>query len=178
MSEQVRVIFVTNQFGPHHMSDDEGLIGTFQNTHNNLMENEAGIKMRNPRVPEMWVMILTDPKKIERAKKYPGFGTSFNITSKEPVYNTITNLRSVSDPNAFNNANTESIRDAIDKANREKEEFKKQTAIDSRRYAILSSKLIKEGGKYRVDADPALIQEFEALKIKLGIEELAEELTT
>lgn len=164
-----KTVFVTNQFGAKVLYDDEGLLGKFKDSHSNIVIGDDGIRRRVG--DSLWYMILEDEKLIERAKKYPGFGTMFNITSNEPVWNTLQNLKTIQDPNSPA-AQAKPIQADIEaQADKKIESIKKQMAVDSRRYGLLFSTICKAGGGYLKDADPVLIAEFEQLKAKLGIEE-------
>lgn len=169
-----RAVFVTDQFGGKKLYDDLGLIGEFRDTYSNIVQGDDGIKKRIGKA--LWVMTLDNPKKIERARNYPGFGTSFKEVDKEPVFKTLNNIRTLTDPNAYN---AEAVKKAVDENDKEKQKLardlaiaerdKKQLAQDSRRWAELYSLLLKSDGNYKANANPELIAEFEKLNEKLGL---------
>lgn len=167
------VIFITDQFGDKKIYDNKGLVGVFKDSYSNVIKGDDGILRRTGR--SLWYMILSDPDKIERAKNYPGFGTSFKLSENEPVWNTLGNIKTLQDPNSMA-ANMGKMKADITqqvtktlKADIEAE--RKQLAIDSKRYGELWSQICKAGGGYLKDADPNLIAEFETLRVKLGIKE-------
>ena len=172
-----RAIFITNQFGPKRIYDDEGYIGEFKDTFTNIIRGvDDGIKRRAG--DAMWVMVLTDPGKIERIRKYPSFlKGAIKEVEKEPVYKTLNNVRTIQDPNSASSILSEALaKNDIEKAKLEKElaiaqSEKQKMAQYSRRYGELYSKIIKADGGYRNSATPDLIQEFEDLKERLGIVE-------
>lgn len=175
-------VFVTNQFGAKQLWDKEGFIGEFRNSNNNVIVADDGIKRRDSRTPELWYMTLSDPELINRAMKYPGFGKMFNVTDKEPVWNTLKNLKTLSDPNAASAvaSQTKAIEadmEAKVKAGVEsgKEDLKNIYKEKSRRYAYLFSQVAKKGGAIMKDADPVLVNEFKELQEFLGIDEMPEE---
>ncbi len=169
------IVFVTNQQGPKRLWDKDGLIGKFKNSNNNIVTPDDGVPRRDMRVDAIWYMVIDadrDADKVERAKKYPGFGTSFNITDEEPVWNTVSNLRTIQDPNAASAINANQIKaDVVAEQQEELENQKRQNATDMRRYGILFSKVCKAGGAFLADADPKLVEEFKQLRDKHGITE-------
>ena len=169
------VVFVTNHLGPKVLWDLKGKIGTFKNTNNNVTTADDGVLRRDMKIPGIWCMVLTDPDRIQRMKDYPTFGKDFNITSKEPVWNTVNNLRTLKDPNAASAINADQIKADImadqQKKQEDFEEKQKQDAVDMRRYGNLWSEVCKAGGAFLADADPVLVTEFKELQEKLGINE-------
>lgn len=183
MNEEKKfTVFVTNQFGAKQLWDAEGFIGKFENSNNNIIIADDGIKRRDSRTPELWYMVLSDAGLIERAKRYPGFGKMFNITEQQPVWNTLNNLKTLSDPNAASAVTNKSkeieadqeakIKKGIESG---KEDLKNVYKEKSRRYAQLFSLVAKKGGAIMKDADPVLVDEFKLLQEELGIEEMADE---
>jgi hypothetical protein len=173
----MKTVFVTNQFGAKVLFDEKGLIGKFKNSNNNIIKSDDGILRRSATTPNLWYMVLDDEDKIERAKRYPGYGIMFSESKNEPVFNTLGNLRTLSDPNAgVPNGKTIIPADEVKgDASIGFEEYRKQMAKDSRRYGDLFSEICKAGGEYIKGANPQLIAEFEQLQIKLGVIEKPQE---
>lgn len=169
MQSKEKVVFVTDQFGPKKLWDKEGLIGEFKDSLSNVVQSDDGIKRRVGQ--SLWYMVLSDSAKIERAKSYPGFGVAFKVTTDEPVWNTLGNLKTTDDPNSAQ-ANIGQIKANLAK---ELDEEKKQIQTDSRRYGELFAQVCKAGGGFINGANPALVEEFKQLQIKLGIVEKKEE---
>ena len=159
-----KAIFVTDHLGAKHLYDHLGLIGKFQNTSSDIIKGDDGIRRHDVNKPQIWVMTLTDPELIKRARAYPGFGRSFREVENEPLFNTMKNIKTINDPN-----NPQYIQQADLQKNFDKE--KADLKAKSQRYGFLFSQICKAGGEYLKDADPALITEFEALKVDLGITE-------
>lgn len=160
-----KAVYVTDQFGPTELWDNEGFIGKFVDTNNNITVADDGMKRRNANIKNIWVMVLTDPKLIARADKYPGCGTRFKKTDKEPVFHALNNLKTLADPG--NSQEVVLLQSANSKLTEEKELLKKK----SKRYGELFASICKAGGEYVANADSALVEEFEALKKELEIEE-------
>lgn len=158
-----KAIYVTDQFGPTELWDNEGFIGKFTDTNNNLIVSDDGIKRRNANIKNIWVMVLTDPALITRADKYPGCGLRFKRTDQEPVFHSMNTLKTLDDPNQ--NSKVTSLQEENSKLVQEKELVMQK----SRRYGKLYSQICKAGGEYIKDADPALIKEFEQLEQDLEI---------
>ena len=169
----MHAIFVTNELGPKRLYDDEGLIGIFKDSYSDVIAGkDDGIKRRQGN--SAWFMELDDEKKIERAKKYPGFNVHFHIYEGKPIWNTLHNLKTLQDPNSANSINVQQLKNDLQSENAKNlEEIKKQMAADSKRYGELFGLVCKAGGEYLKDADPALVAEHKALKEKLGIVEEA-----
>ena len=155
-----KVIFVTDRFGAKVLFDEGGLIGKFKNTNNNIVTGDDGIMRRDSKTKELWVMVLDNEDKIKRAKAYPGFGTAFNIVAKEPVYNTLNNLRTLQEPQP-----------EVHTAPSMSDVERKTMQAEMKRYGILYGVICKKGGEYLKDADPQLIAEFEQIKERMGIVE-------
>ncbi len=157
-----KAIFVTDHLGAKHLYDHLGLIGKFQNTSSDIITTDDGIRRHDVKKPQVWVMVLTDPDLIARARAYPGFGRTFREVESEPLINTMKNIKTVNDPN--NPQYTQAA---------EQKDFDKEKAelkAKSQRYGSLFSQICKAGGEYLKDADPTLVAEFEKLKLDLGIE--------
>lgn len=171
----MRIIFVTNQFGPKVLYDDIGLIGKFKDAVSNVVQGDDGIKRRVGK--SLWYMILEKEELIERARKYPGFGVMFKETTTEPVWKTLDNIRTIQDPNspAAVQANKPIEADIKATAERETESVKKAFAAKSRRYGELFSLVCKAGGEILKNADPVLVNEFKHLQTELGITETVEQ---
>jgi hypothetical protein len=182
-----RTIFITNRFGPKILYDKEGLIGKFTDTKNDILETNEGL-IRNDMIKNVWYMVLEDQALIDRVKATSSFQNKIiQETDSEPMIGKVNNLKSVSDPNAYNpEATKRMIEESARKLNAENnmklaaerknmEAEKEQMIADSRRYAVLYSQITKKNGGYVANADPELIKEFEQLQQKLGIEEPKEE---
>ena len=166
----MRAVFVTDEFGPKQLLDKDGLIGTFSNTNINIVKGDDGIKLRVGR--QMWVMILTDDALIERVKKLPSFDKSVKLSDKEPVYNTLNNIKTLSDPGASMVANMEQLQNKMREDNEvELKKEKLNLATKTKRYGELFSLVCKAGGGFLKDADETLVQEFKDLQVDLGIAE-------
>ena len=162
-------VYVTNEQNGHRLYDDEGFIGEFKDTYNNIMAASDGIRRRMPNIPNIWVLTLDDPKLIERIEKYPGYGTRFKKQDKEPVYSTMQGLKKIIDPNQ---ANVEIMNNGIAKQVDEQVKAERIRITNlSREYGILFSQICKAGGEFLKDADPLKIQRFQQLKEELGINE-------
>ena len=159
----MKVTFITHDNNAKELWDDEGLIGNFTDAKMNLQIADDGIARRVG--VGTWFMVLEDEKKIERVKKYPGFGTAFKVYEGAGISKVASTLRTLSDPNAaVQNNNAE-----LDKLKADKLQMQK----DSQEYAVLYSKVAKSDGGYVKNAKPEDIARFEELKKKMGLEEVA-----
>lgn len=166
----MRAVFITDEFGPKVLLDKDGLIGNFTNTNINIVKGDDGIKRRVGK--QLWTMVLTDDALIERVKKLPSFDKSVKLSDNEPVYNTLNNLKSLSDPGVSMVQNMESLQNKMREDNEaEFKEEKLKLVTKTKRYGELFSLVCKAGGGFLKDADPVLVQEFKDLQVDLGIVE-------
>jgi hypothetical protein len=166
----MRAVFITDEFGPKELWDKEGLIGRFTNTNINIVKGDDGIKRRVGK--QLWTMVLTDDAIIERVKKLPSFNKSVMLSDKEPVYNTLNNIKSLGDPGASMIANIEQLQNKLRDDNQaELKEEKLKLVTKTKRYGELFALVCKAGGVFLKDADPVLVQEFKDLQADLGIKE-------
>ena len=171
----METVFVTKRLGGKVLYDEEGLIGKFKNTNNDLVQGDDGIKRRDMKKENIWFMVLEDPNKVERAKKYPGFGISFNITQNKPVFNTLNNLKTFAGTTGFPSIDKEGLKSEVKKElASEIQEEKIKLAAASREYGKLYGELHKLGGALRKDADPVKVARLKELEEQLGIKEKAE----
>lgn len=171
-------IFTTNRYGPKILIDEQGEICRLQDSKSDIVETAQGL-LRNDKMESVWFVVLFDKDKADRVRNLRSFGKTILEAESAPMINQYQHLTRTPMPGQVN---VEEIRaqaqsDAkklIEDNNKKLELEKKQIATDSRRYAILSSKLRTKGGKYIANADPNEIKELESLEVKLGMEELEE----
>jgi hypothetical protein len=174
MEKVKQKVFVVDRFSPKKFFDEEGFICEFQDSKNDIVETTQGL-IRNDKVKNVWFCILTDPDKITRLKKLKSFGKTILEVDAVPLMNKVNNLTFTSDPNKLSPETAQRMVDQkLDEYKKQVNLEKEQMLKDSRRYAELFSKVSKKGGGYIANADPTLINEFEQLKEKLGIEEVPE----
>ena len=158
----VKKIYVTDKLSPKIIFDDEGKhLCTFIDTKDNIIQMNEGLE-KNDKLPNTWFVVLTDPQKIEKMEHLRGFGTIIKEVSSEPLIGQRLDLRVSVGSSQIDQVE---LKRSAEKAARE------QTNKDMARYGQLFAQICKNGGSYMKDADPRLIQEFEQLKLKYGIEE-------
>ncbi len=173
-------IFITNDHGPKTLWNPDGTIklGQFVSQRDNLMMVQGRI---TPVGSATWVLALPNdtPKQQEivnmvRAhphfrKEFQNVGHVFYEVDAAPITGTVSNLRSIHDPNQKNTANKEldEAKVQLSQAQKEKAEYKEKM----KRFAILSAMVQKAGGGILKDADPIEVAEFQKLKIEMEIEE-------
>lgn len=167
-------IFTTNKFGAKILIDEQGEICRFQDSKSDVMETQQGL-VRNDKADSVWFVILYDEDKADRVRKLKNFNSTILEVESAPMINQFQNLRSVSNPNIVN---IEAIREQakqdaqkmITDAFKKNETERAQLIADTRRFGVLSAQILTKNGKYQVGTKKELIEEFELLESKLGIE--------
>ena len=183
--EKKVVIFVSNDFGASVIwgdKKDENGETVYDKDGNpkaeklaefhSLFDNIQQVTGVNQRVGQAtWVCVKPDNtplehRIIERLRKHPEIDIAFYESSSMPEKAKITNLKQLG-----NKAGQEALQTAINVEKVKLEEEKKALKGKMKRYAELSNQVQKAGGEIVKDADPALVEEFNKLKVELEIED-------
>jgi hypothetical protein len=171
-----KAIFITDDLGPSVLWNKEGnkKIGEFQNAHNNIKQIQ-GVNQRDGLAT--WYLVAPndteeDKANVELIRKHPHFGKFFFEVDSMPIFNQVSNLRTLRDPNAASNQLELQNQIAEAKATAEKAKADKAVLFEKvKRFGVLSAKVQKAGGGIVQNADPAEVAEFQNLKQELEIKE-------